>query len=92
MLKKYILGELSDLDREALELQYFVNQRVWEALQQVEEDLIDSYVRGRLDGHDRQQFENYFLASPQKRKRVEVARLLMDSARGAAASQSICKP
>lgn len=81
VLTQYLLGELSTADRENIEKQYFVNQEVWEALNEAEDDLIDSYVYGRLSPHEREQFERHFLTFPQKRKRVELVKALKNSTR-----------
>jgi len=81
VLMQYLLGELSTADRENVEKQYFVNQDVWDALNAAEDDLIDSYVYGRLSRHEQEQFERHFLASPQKRKRVELVKALKGSIR-----------
>src|SRR6185295_9695024 len=42
----------------------------------VENDLIDEYVRGELSAADRERFETRFLASAERRKRVEFAKAL----------------
>lgn len=80
VLIEYILGGLSEVERERIEEQYFVNNEIWEKLRAVEDDLIDCYVRGELPPQQREQFEKYFLASPNKRRRVEFARTLMNPA------------
>ena len=74
-LVRYILGELSQEEREALEQRYFVNDEVWAELQAAETDLIDSYLRNELSVPQRDHFEQYFLASPRRRRRLEFARI-----------------
>ncbi len=84
---RYILGDLSEAERERVEEEYFVNNETWQKLGAVESDLIDSYVRGELLLDQREQFEKYFLASPKKRERVEFARALLNPAAREAAAE-----
>lgn len=79
LLEQYLLGELSPLDREWIERQYFMNPKVWELLLETESSLIDAYMYGQLSMHDRERFEDYFMASPEIRRRVELAALLKNS-------------
>lgn len=76
-LTYYLLGELTEHERELIEHEYFVNPVVWAELIHAENDLIDSYLRGDLSQHQHEQFEKYFLVSPQKRERVDLTRILM---------------
>src|SRR5437870_1108535 len=71
MLEKYLLGDLSDSERERVEKEYFTNNDVWELLTTVEDDLIESYIRGRLSKRQQEQFQDYFLQSPRRRERFE---------------------
>jgi hypothetical protein len=88
VLTQYILGGLSETERERVEEEYFVNEEAWEKLRAIESDLIDSYARGELPPGQREQFEKYFLASPDKRRRVEFARTFMNpESRGTAAKE-----
>jgi hypothetical protein len=80
VLAKYLLGDLPEPERERLEKEYFVNDEAWELLTSVENDLIDSYLRGRLSERDEKQFETYFLQSPRRRNQFEFSRLLLDPA------------
>ena len=77
-LAQYLLGELYQEDRQRLENEYLADDKVWENLTTVENDLIDSYVRGDLSERQCREFEQHYLDSPDKRDRLEVARLLMD--------------
>ncbi|MGA2435333.1 MAG: hypothetical protein ABSG25_08610 [Bryobacteraceae bacterium] len=77
---RYLLGDLSEPDRERVEQDYFVNDDAHDRLNEAENDLIDSYVRGSLSQRQRAQFESYFLDSPTKRKRVEFAKVLIEAA------------
>jgi anti-sigma factor RsiW len=76
LLVQYLLGELSPLDREWIERQYFMNPEVWQLLLETEINLIDAYIYGQLSEHERERFEDYFMDSPKIRKRVALAVLL----------------
>jgi len=78
VLVKYLLGDLPDPERERFERDYFANDEAWESLTSAENDLIDSYIRGRLSQHEQRQFERCFLQSQRRRERFEFAQLLMD--------------
>ena len=54
----------------------FSDQDYLATITAVENDLIDEYVRGELSAADRQRFETRFLASADRRKRVEFAKTL----------------
>lgn len=74
---RYFLGELSEQERGQFEEEYFRDDRVFEELQTVETELIDSYIRGDLSDSERQQFERTYLRSPDRRSKVENAKCLM---------------
>lgn len=76
---RYLLGEVSQQEQTQIEEQFFADDVFFETLLAVESELIDCYVRGKLSPHDGEQFEKHFLASPERRKRVEIARDLMRS-------------
>jgi len=80
LLTRYLLGDISESQREHLEHEYFSNDELWAALNAAADDLIDAYVRGDLIQTQREQFEQHFMNSSDRRKRVEFARVLMDPA------------
>src|SRR5215831_11007555 len=79
LMARYILGQLSEEERARVEEEYFADSDFFEEMVAVENDLIDSYVAGRLSGVELQQFENHFLSNPEHRERVEFARSLLGS-------------
>ncbi len=81
LLVRYLLGNVSEPERERLEEEYFLNDEMCEALEAVEDELIDSYVCGRLSQSQREQFDKYFLDYPTKHERVEFAKIFMDAAK-----------
>ncbi|MGH9839603.1 MAG: hypothetical protein ACREEM_12550 [Blastocatellia bacterium] len=81
---RYLLGDLPESDRLALEERYFADSETFDRMWENENRLVDHYVRGRLAPADRERFERHYLASPVHRQRVATARNLL-----AAADESI---
>jgi anti-sigma factor RsiW len=75
-LTRYLLGELSESEQVALEETYFSNPQSFDEITKVESELIDNYVRGRLSDEVRHQFEQFYLAHPERRERVKFAEAL----------------
>ena len=76
LIARYLLGELSEEQRVEIEDRAFADQKYLASITTVENDLIDEYVRNELSPAERQRFEKRFLASAERRKRVEFARAL----------------
>jgi anti-sigma factor RsiW len=68
LCEQYLLGELSDSDRQQLEEAYFAEDDLFERYLIVKEDLIDAYTRGELSAEKRKQFELHFLSSAARAK------------------------
>ncbi|QQS48406.1 MAG: hypothetical protein IPM66_07145 [Acidobacteriota bacterium] len=76
LVVRYLLGQLPEEEQQRLEERAFTDQEYLRNVLAVERDLIDEYVRGELSAVERQQFEKLFLASPERRRKVEFARAL----------------
>ena len=76
LISRYLLGELSEEQQVEIEDRAFSDKDYLATIATVENDLIDEYVRGELSPADRQRFESRFLASAERRKRVEFAKSL----------------
>ncbi len=76
LVVRYLLGQLPEEEQQRLEERAFSDQEYLRNVLAVERDLIDEYVRGELSAVERQQFEKLFLASPERRRKVEFARAL----------------
>ena len=74
---QYLLGELSEEARVQFEERYFSDDRVFEELLAVETELIDSFVKGELPEPRHKRFQSFYLNSPERRERVEMAKCLM---------------
>ncbi len=75
---RYFLGELSETEQAAVEERFFMDDGFSDWLDEVETDLIDSYVRNELDGSERQKFERNFLVSERRQARVKAAAALSE--------------
>ncbi len=73
LLTRYLLGDVSDEAREALEEKYFRDRELFERLSAVEETLVDSYLRGDLRARDLQQFEERYLSTQKGRERIRAS-------------------
>jgi len=76
LIARYLLGELPEEQQVEIEDRAFSDKEYLASITAVENDLIDEYVRGELAADDRRRFESRFLASAERRKRVEFARAL----------------
>jgi hypothetical protein len=80
-LRRYVLGRSSDDERDRIEREYFDDPEALEWVCAAEDDLIDDYLSNSLIDEERDLFEEYYLAVPQHRTRVGVARALRTAAR-----------
>ena len=76
-MTRYLLGELSDSERAALEEKYFTDPKVFDDMVKAENELSDNYARGLLNPESREKFEQYYLAHPKRRERAEFAQTLV---------------
>lgn len=76
IIQRYLLGELTQGEQEALEQQYFNDRRLFEQMVQAENALVDRYARGLLSPQVRDRFERYYLAHPKRRERAKFAEAL----------------
>jgi hypothetical protein len=77
LIAKYLLGELPEEQQIEIEDRAFSDPEFLASITAVENDLIDEYVRRELPETQRRQFEARFLASESRRKRVELARAMV---------------
>lgn len=92
---RYLLGDLPEAEQLVLEQGFFANREAFEQVWEIENDLIDRYVRGRLSAAQRDLFEQNYLASPVHRERAAFARNLVaatDSAAKRSESPKRTKP
>ncbi len=77
LITEYILGSLSPAETERLDEMSFTDDAFSARLQFVENDLVDAYVRGELQGKALRQFESSYMSSPVRRERVEFAEIFL---------------
>ena len=88
-MSHYLLGLLPEPETAALEQAFFADDEAFERMWEVENDLVDRYVRGRLAPGERDPFERHYLASPVHRQRVAAARNLLFAADALPPAQSV---
>lgn len=76
LLRQYLLGELAPEEQRRLEERLLFDRQLVERLLLAEEDLLDGYVSEELSPHERERFESYFLAAPERRRKLRLARAL----------------
>ncbi len=76
---RYLLNELSAEDQASFEEAYLRDGSLFEQVQALEEELIEDYVKEDLSDHDRHRFKFHYLASDQRRARIEGARQLFQT-------------
>ena len=69
-LRDFLLGDSSESERAALEDRFLAEEDFSAQVQVVEDELIESYLRGELSARDRKRFEAAFLTQPRRRERV----------------------
>ena len=79
-MTRYLLGDLPETEQAAIEQEYFADPEKFEEVWAAENDLVDSYVRGRLSRGERELFERNYLQSPKHRERVLIAGKLLEAA------------
>lgn len=80
-LRRYLLGQMPEPERDALEDRLIMDGEWRAEVDAVERDLIDDYVRGGLKGDERKSFERLFHASTRRRQKVTFARAFTDAVR-----------
>jgi hypothetical protein len=80
LVRRYLLGDLSEAEQTALEQEYFADSEKFEQIWALENELVDGYVRGQLRDQERTLFERHYLTTPNHRQRVAIARTLVQTA------------
>jgi hypothetical protein len=83
---EYLLEALPETEAEKFDELSFTDDDFSARLNAIENELVDSYVRGELDGERLSMFESRYLASPIRREKVAFARGFVDALDRAAAS------
>ena len=77
-IRRFFLGELSETERTAFEENFIADESLFEQIQVVEDELIESYTCGTLAETDKAKFERNFLITEKRRQRVAFTRSMLD--------------
>ena len=71
-ITSFLLGELSENERQSIEARFFGDDNFYDHVIAVQEDLADDYVQNKLSPQERKHFEEHFLpvATSQKTSRI----------------------
>jgi hypothetical protein len=75
-LRKYLLGKVTDEECALVEERLLIDNEYFEQVLMEENELIDDYLRGGLTRSERAQFNEVFLASPERREKLSFVRSL----------------
>src|SRR6185295_578853 len=75
-VKQYLLGELTDQERERFEVQMMADTELFNEMLLVEEDLVEAYVHGTMSRNERQRFELSYMSTVEGRDQVSFASAL----------------
>ena len=73
-LRAYLLGELPPDEQIRIEERLLMDADYIELLLILEEELMDSYVSNALSGREQERFENHFMNSPERRRKLRMAK------------------
>ena len=91
-IARYLLGDLPEEEQVEVEDRAFSDAQYMQIVLAVEADLIDEYIRGALHASERRQFETRFLASSERREKVEFARALAKVAQESVVTSTVRRP
>ena len=77
VLLRYLLGALPVDEAEPIEEASIVDEDLSARLNAMERDLVDSYVRGELEGPSLAKFNSWYLSSPLRVQKVEAAKAIL---------------
>lgn len=75
-IRKYLLNQLSSSKQQSIELELLSDEAFAEELENVEDELIDEYIKGELSRKEHVNFERYFLAHETRRHKLCAAEAL----------------
>src|SRR5215210_7405615 len=74
LLRRYLLGELSEEEANRLEARLIQDGELFESVEALEADLLDEAAHGRLSPEERQRIVRRLASTPQGRLRLSVVR------------------
>jgi hypothetical protein len=92
LVRRYLLDDLPKRERERLEVGLLTDDRYYETLtaleQEVEDELIEEYLDDELTGSERENFERVFLNSPERAHKLKVIKDIKDHGARAAEAEA----
>ena len=85
---QYLLGKLGVEEQQRFEEQLMTQESLFDELMVLEDELIDEYLKGTLSPVDRTDFEKHFLATPERRQKLQFAQALRKHVAATALRQS----
>jgi hypothetical protein len=78
LIRQYLLGRLDDKEEleDDLSEGILLNDELAEMVDSIEEEIIEEYLDAALDSADKKAVEEYFLRPPERKKKLDFARLL----------------
>ena len=77
LMIRYLLGDVSEDEQLRLEEQFFTDEDSYQQLTALEDELRYDYAQGNLTPRERQLFEKRFLTTPADRKKVDLAKAVL---------------
>ncbi len=88
-LRRFLLGDVTDADREAIERQCLAEHSlIFEQLAALEDEMRFDYLQGRLSAADHARFERKYVSTPEGRSRLAFAQAVLLSADAALVTPS----
>jgi CHAT domain-containing protein/Tfp pilus assembly protein PilF len=81
LIRRYLLGEMTEEEKQRIELRYLQDEAAFLQVELAEESLIEEYVTGRLPEAEKLPFENYFLRAPERQLEVLLTKGLFAAAK-----------
>jgi hypothetical protein len=72
-IRQYLLGEMAEAEMSSFEEHLMTDDKLFGLLLVVEDDLIDERAADELSAKEQARFDAYFLATPQRRERLQLA-------------------
>lgn len=91
LLRRYLLGQLTEAEQEDLEQRLFSDEELFDLLNAMEDDLTDEYVNNSLSGHDRERVESHFLRAPERKQKVKISQAMQKYATNVSAAQAVAR-
>lgn len=91
-LRRFLLGELDPEQRAEVEERLFTDADFFSLYRAAEDELIDEYLYGDLEGGERERFETAFLTTPERREALRAAAALRKYIQSRATDSPVSEP